>query len=68
MLSSHIPDPRIIKRLNSLNKCFDKSHLLYWERDFGNGFSFSGIEGVISESISTTSNPSLVKEFSKIEV
>ena len=61
MLSSHIPDPRIIKRLNSLNKCFDKSHLLYWERDFGNGFSFSGIEGVISESISTTSNPSLVK-------
>lgn len=61
MLSSHIPDPRIIKRLNSLNKFFDESHLLYWERDFGNGFSFAGIEGVISESISTTSDPSLVK-------
>lgn len=61
MLSSHIPDPRIIKRLNSLNKFFDESHLLYWERDFGNGFSFAGIEGVISASISTTSDPSLVK-------
>lgn len=61
MLSSHIPNPRIIKRLNSLNKFFDESHLLYWERDFGNGFSFAGIEGVISESISTTSDPSLVK-------
>ena len=61
VLSAHIPDPRIIKRLNSLNKFFDESHLLYWERDFGNGFSFPKIEGVISESISTTSNPSLVK-------
>ncbi|MEN6590761.1 MAG: glycosyltransferase [Fervidobacterium sp.] len=61
VLSNQIPDPRIIKRLNSLNKFFDESHVLYWERDFGNGFSFPKIEGVISESISTTSNPSLVK-------
>lgn len=61
MLSCHIPNPRIIKRLNSLNKFFDESYLLYWERDFGNGLSFAGIEGVISESISATPNPSLVK-------
>lgn len=63
VLSSHVPDPRIIKRIKTLKKISKETHLIYWERDFGNGFSFSPIEDVSFDCIRTDSNPSLLQRF-----
>lgn len=62
-MSSHVPDPRLIKRIKTLKKISKEIHLIYWERDFGNGFSFSPIEDVSFDCIHTDSNPSLLQRF-----
>lgn len=63
VLSSHVPDPRIIKRIKTLKKISKETHLIYWKRDFGNGFSFSPIEDVSFDCIHTDSNPALLQRF-----
>ncbi len=63
VLSSHVPDPRMIKRIKTLKKISKETYLIYWERDFGNGFSFSTIEDVSFDCIHTDSKPSLLQRF-----
>jgi len=62
-LSPSVPDPRLIKRIKTLKKISKETHLIYWGRDFGNGFSFSPIEGVSFDCIHADSNPSLLQRF-----
>lgn len=58
-----MPDPRMIKRIKTLKKISKETHLIYWERNFGYGFSFSPIEDVSFDSLHTDSNPSLLQRF-----
>ncbi len=60
ILCSHVPNPRMIKRIISLRKIFSQVNLLFLKRDFWNGFNFSGIDGVYSEELNATANPTLV--------
>lgn len=53
----------MIKRIKTLKKISKETYLIYWERDFGNGFSFSTIEDVSFDCIHTDSKPSLLQRF-----
>lgn len=56
ILLSHVPHPRMIKRINSLKK-IDKIVVIYWDRTFGKSFSVNFLDDVDLIKLEATDDP-----------
>ncbi|MCX7735008.1 MAG: hypothetical protein N2254_09670, partial [bacterium] len=63
VLSSTVPDPRMLKRIRSLKKLFSEIYLFFWSRTHGNGSVYNEIQGVHHFEILSTDTPNLIHRF-----
>ena len=63
LVSSHVPNPRLNKRIKSLSSFFDDFLVVFWRRDYGCGFSVDRSIKVEYKSIEAKNQRSLFRRF-----
>jgi len=65
LISAHIPNPRINKRIESLSTLFEELTVIYWNRDHGYNFSVEPVLGVKYNSLEGTNQRRLFRRYSE---